>query len=267
MLELHAFLELCHVLDGVAILVHGGIPDNWLRAIELWLQALKRAYPDYMLKPKHHQAIHCALQVLDRIARLTLEASRTYALERRRPMVFPLTFPLERKNKAYKGFADVQCQQNDFERSIELQLLNQHIRELNTPQALATGTFFTGAAQVVSAALRDAVGADHIEASRTCSHNGCASSIGDVVFLKGSEETVVAKLLLHMRIEPKPAWAASSFCMLVEPLEKLDDREYMPTGEHRLAAIESLVAPAIFANWRMDGALRVLAPPEIEYYL
>ena len=118
-----------------------------------------------------------------------------------------------------------------------------------------------------SVAFRVVVGADSLEGSRTCSHNGVQSSIGDVVFLHVGEETIVAKLLVHLHIEPQPRWALSSFCMLVEPLQLVVAREYMPIGEHRLPMIESLKGLAIFAAGCNNGALRVLAPPEIEYYL
>jgi hypothetical protein len=118
-----SFFAVCAVLDAWKYLEgrrDKNERDELHTRILAHLAAFKTAYPDELLKPKHHQSMHLVKQ-LKKLLRILN------------------TLVLERKHKALKRILGSVTNLSSFEAGVAIQFLNEQVHALSQSDHLATG--------------------------------------------------------------------------------------------------------------------------------
>ena len=205
-----------------------------------WLECFKEAY-DRRPLPKHHYMFHFEEYVAE-------------------DNMLPGGFPTGRRHKLYKGYGDTQYQQRNFERSVVLGMLGQHVREIETEGWGERGNILYKSWKADDVAR--ALGVSSARAAKLASSGGTRTATHDMVFVDvlGAGITV-AQVLLHVHTMPALSGCDTGFCTLVQLWRQVAADAWARTNDQILVSLGSIVAAA---TWKGSATERiVIAPPII----
>ena len=183
--------------------------------------------------------------------------------------MLPACFTHERKHKTFKGYATATTRLAGYEKSVAISMLNQQLRDLRDGSCLRSGTFLVGARRH-HGVLEEALGASRVDIARTASCNTLSTSTDDLVFVAAGGPggpLVVAKVLLHVDVDPTPANTSGIFTMvsMYAPVGDATDNTWSKVSDDRvLVPIEHVVGATIWTTTR--AGVRVIKPAYMEYW-
>ena len=153
----------------------------------------------------------------------------------------------------FKRFASTTTNLDAFEQSVEVDLLNEQIRQLDNCRL---GSFLIRPS-LHTGALKDLLRAHEVHVARSATHKLVTSTVGDVVWVEEvSGPLRVAEVLLHIDCKPLPA-NFTGLASLVRFYEARGD-SYMATDVQRVIPLEWIVSSASYS--KTSSGVRVLRP-------
>jgi hypothetical protein len=232
--ETRSLLALFRVVDAYVSLQCQRMPSNFAVVCEEFMQAHQEVYPASEMKPKHHYLLH--------LPALLQKHGNLYSC-----------LVHERKHKVFKRFASTTTNLASFEKTVEIDLLNEQVRQLERCRLgsyLCNASFHTGA-------IKELLQAAEVQVAKVAVHKLVTSTVGDLVWVSGgSGQFKVAEVLLHISCKPPPV-GSTGLVSLVRMSAAAGD-VYTNGGPQVVIPLEWIVSAATCS--RTSAGIRVLRP-------
>ena len=127
-------------------------------------------------------------------------------------------FVLEQKHKVVKKHASIAFNLTGFEETVLRDILNDQMHSLRTPCVFRTDLFLEDEHPCVDEELKlqiqvlfPGVQVNKVAWGFVAYKSGARSSKGDFVFVQEDDQTVVAKILFHFKLQPVPTGTSGLF--------------------------------------------------------